>query len=194
MMAVCAAGSAALAVQTATPPQPIDMRALQRLDQARQDTGPLATSLLLQPTDLRIPLDFEDVYRVGNGDRLARINGGLAAVFPRSTYLVTSKGLQAQVPPGTVYYLGSLPKEPVRSRSVSPVTAAMFADTRAGTLVDSEQGGRQDPTPEIRSQTLIRQEVRDRDVANGIMTDEGYRAVRVRSLLQAAAASSQSSR
>lgn len=189
-------GSAAPGMQ---PVRPIDSRDLVRLDQTRQDTGPLSTSLLMQPTDLRVPLDFEDVYRIGgprgDGERLARISGGLAAVFPRSTYRVTSKGVQAQVPPGTVFYLGSLPAEPASASRVSPVAAAMFANTRASTTAPaSARIGRHEPAMAVRTQSQIRQDVSDRDLEGCIMTDEAYRGARVRALLETAAASSQASR
>lgn len=193
-LAMGLAGGAAPGMQ---PVQPMNAPSLERLDQARQDTGPLSTSLLMQPTDLRVPLDFEDVFRIGGpgGERLARISGGLAAVFPRSTYRVTSKGLQVQVPPGTVYYLGSLPAEPTVTRPISPVAAALSANTRAASAVPVTPRLTGTDSPAItRTQTQLRQDVSEHQVAGCIMTDEQYRGARVRELLQTAAARSQASR
>lgn len=78
------------------------------LQQGHEDVDPLGRSLFNQPLDLRTPTGFEQVYDLGDG-RLARIDGGLFAVFPRSTYTATPTGLSPSVPPGTIYYIGPPP-------------------------------------------------------------------------------------
>ncbi|MBY0311055.1 MAG: hypothetical protein K2W85_03200 [Phycisphaerales bacterium] len=95
----------------------------QMIDAGRADRGPLATSARRVPIDLRVPLSFDRVYRVPGsttgvqvpgaaaGEELyARISGGLTAVFPRSDYVSTKRGPAALIPPGTIFYIGALPK------------------------------------------------------------------------------------
>lgn len=95
----------------------------QMIDAGRADRGPLATSARRVPIDLRVPLSFDRVYRVPGsttgvqvpgaaaGEELyARISGGLTAVFPRSEYVATKRGTAAIIPPGTIFYIGALPK------------------------------------------------------------------------------------
>ena len=175
--------------------RPIDTRGLQRIDESFQDVGPLRTSLLQQPVDLRQPIGFDQVYRVPDGaagERLARISGGLAAVFPRSEYVNTRRGQLVLVPPGTVFYIGSLPTAaPIASRS-SPSAVAV-------------PGGGPDTTARPERVTAASTRIGDNsqvfatqpDASRpppSIMTDEAFRAVRIRHLLQSAAASSQPSR
>lgn len=79
-----------------------------RVQQGFDDAEPLARSMAIPRHDLRAPIGFEDVYDLGDG-RLARIDGGLIAVFPRSTYERRGEGLTPTIPPGTVFYLGMPP-------------------------------------------------------------------------------------
>lgn len=73
------------------------------------DTGPLARDL---GRDGRTPdtNGFSGVYelprRRGQPRRFARVDGGLIAVFPYSTYDDSEFGPAATVPPGTTYYIG----------------------------------------------------------------------------------------
>ena len=76
--------------------------------QGHEDADPLGRSLFNQPIDFRAPSGFEQVYDLGDG-RLARIDGGLIAVFPRSTYTTGSDGTTPTIPPGTTYYIGTPP-------------------------------------------------------------------------------------
>ena len=177
--------------------RPIDTRLLQRLDESYQDTGPLRTSLLLQPIDLRQPLGFEDVFRLpgsGKADRHARISGGLTAVFPRSAYVNTEKGRIAIVPAGTIYYIGSVPAEAPIARAVVEASEAMRSDTRASAPAAGERvAGRESRASK---QSQVSDNKRDTTVNSppGIMTDEAYRRERVSELLQQAAAVPQRSR
>lgn len=84
----------------------------QPVDQGFADTNPLSASTRVLQRDLRAPSGFDRVYRLygsGSGEMYARASGGLTAVFPRSAYRSTSRGIVAEVPAGTVYYIGKLP-------------------------------------------------------------------------------------
>ena len=92
-----------------TPAQP-----LTPVDQRFQDLNPLATSLRSLPTDLRQPSNFDRVYRVrtpggAQDEQFARVSGALTALFPRSEYTQTKRGARADVPAGTIFYIGGLP-------------------------------------------------------------------------------------
>lgn len=89
---------------------------LKPVEPGRTDTGPLAASNRVLPADLRMPLGFDRVYRfqARAGGRspvemFARRSGGVTAVFPRSQYTESPEGPIPSVPPGTTFYLGSLP-------------------------------------------------------------------------------------
>jgi hypothetical protein len=194
--AACAFAAGAATLQPRGVGSAIDVRALRPLDQTHEDTGPLRTSLLSQPVDLRQPLGFEQVYRLpGSGtDRLARISGGLAAVFPRSSYVRTAKGDFALVPPGTVFYIGAIPAEQAVARSMPAGSADMRSDTRAESGGDPERIEKIATHVADSSQTFPKPRVIERDSRPAIMTDEGYRAARVRELLKSASTGSQRSR
>ncbi len=119
------------------------------VDAGRADRSPLATSARRMPVDLRIPLSFDRVYRVPGAqtgvrvpgaasgeDLFARISGGLIAVFPRSEYVSTRRGPAAVVPPGTIFYVGGLPKplpgQASFAAQASPRTPQSDSLTRAG--------------------------------------------------------------
>lgn len=194
--AACALAAGAAALQPRGVGSTIDVRSLRPLDQTHEDTGPLRTSLLSQPVDLRQPLGFEQVYRLpgSDTDRLARISGGLAAVFPRSSYVRTAKGDFALVPPGTVFYIGAIPAERAVARPMAAGSADMRSDTRAESGGDPERIEKIATHVADSSQTVPKPRVMERDSRPAIMTDEGYRAARVRELLKSAATGSQRSR
>lgn len=82
------------------------------VEQGVADLGPLSQSLRVEQPDLRAPAGFDQVYRLHSpsGESFyARIGGGVVAVFPRSVYVPTRRGLLADIPPGTVFYIGGLP-------------------------------------------------------------------------------------
>lgn len=108
------------------------------LQQGHEDVEPLARSLRTQPIDFRAPTGFEQVYDLGDG-RLARIDGGLYAVFPRSTYRASESGFYPTIPPGTTFYIGPppglataaspFPSPPIQRTAAAPV--AIERSTRA---------------------------------------------------------------
>ncbi|HRQ71497.1 MAG TPA: hypothetical protein PLU35_00545 [Phycisphaerales bacterium] len=86
--------------------------ALVRIDPTVGDVGPLGVSMRLMPIDLLRPASFEEVYQVPNRPNLfMRVHGGVAAVFPRSVYTTTPWGMRAEVPPGTIFHIGSIAPE-----------------------------------------------------------------------------------
>lgn len=98
------------------------------LDRARpvrpnvSDTGPLSRDLLRLEPGLRVPRGFERVFelRTAAGDRvLLRRNGAVTAVFPRSVYTASRRGLLAEVPPGTTFIIGD-PGPELARRNVLP--------------------------------------------------------------------------
>lgn len=86
---------------------------LQRVEQARQDVGPLSTSTRNLPPDLRQENDFRYVYRVpASADSpyagwFARRAGGLTAVFPRGQYDAARGGQRAVIPASTTFLIGA---------------------------------------------------------------------------------------
>lgn len=110
---------------------------LQRVEAGHADVSELAAPGRLLPSDLREPTDFQAVYRLtrrgpaGEYHSFARASGGITAVFPRSVYVPTAGGLSADIPPGTVFYIGAIPDaddpQPDRARQafnrVQPVQA-----------------------------------------------------------------------
>lgn len=86
---------------------------LRRVAPGYEDFSPVALSQRLEPVDMRFTLFGEDVYEAirdngfGSAERVyMRMYGGVAAIFPRSTYVPTSSGAAATVPPGTIFHLG----------------------------------------------------------------------------------------
>jgi hypothetical protein len=141
---------------------------LVEVEQGWEDAGPAAASLRRQRADLRLPMDFDKVYRVDPNVRLfggasagadpgvyARISGGLVAVFPRGQYRVWGRGVRrAETPTNTVYLIGDPKKllaptlqSRVSSASlVQPITTRLDATRPAEPVV---RLGR--VTPDVRS-------------------------------------------
>ncbi len=95
------------AIGTVALAQPMSPSLFQRVDAGRADTGPLATSIIQFPEDLRVPTGFEYVYRDPRDEgSLIRVSGGLIAEFPRSQYDTAQGGFVPVVPPGTVFRIG----------------------------------------------------------------------------------------
>lgn len=96
---------------------------LERVVQGEADLGELSTTLRRLQPDLRAPERFEQVYRIpgrpGAPDRMARVSGAVTAVFPESEYALTKRGTRADIPAGTIFFLGK----------VRDVTASPFAFT-----------------------------------------------------------------
>lgn len=194
--------AAAWGVQPGT--RPVDSRGLKRLDQGYEDIDPLRASLRMQPVDLRMPLDFDAVYSLpgrGATDRLVRMSGALAAVFPRSEYASMERGVRVLVPANTVFYIGSLPAGAEETpRVVAPGSAAARADLgRADSAADGLARTLDVSTASFANDVGAMSDARvaPRALATagrGIMNDEGYRAARVRQLLETAAATNPTTR
>ena len=83
---------------------------LRALDPHVGDMGPGTCSLREPRADLRQPCAFERVYALpGVNQSLVRFDSGIAAVFARSEYTQTRRGVVATIPAGTVFYIGKLP-------------------------------------------------------------------------------------
>lgn len=114
--AALAIGAAAAVAQPA--PRPTSIPGVVKppntiLEKGYEDIGPLAESLRLDPVDLRVDAEFEEVRPVpGSTDLLMRQSGGLYAAFPRSEYDITQKGqVVVLIPAGTVFFIGPVPDE-----------------------------------------------------------------------------------
>jgi len=135
-----------------------------RIEQGISDTGPLRASLRNLGVDLLVPTGFRDVFEIQpaaspslpgfqpNSDtqkRFARVNGAVVAVFPRSVYTPTDDGIVAELPSGTIFYVGGLPRNfglsslgRLGSTDASTPTSPLWADLRADTSVKSGDAGR----------------------------------------------------
>ena len=156
---------------------------LKPVDQGFEDQGPLAASRRLAPTDLRAPSAFDRVFRVTNGGRdtgsFARVQGALVAVFPRSQYNLTSKGLSIPTPAGTVFHIGA-PRDPGPGTGPkSPIGSAPRPSI--GDRLDTRVA-----PPVLERPTVPRPVARASDAPLSLFTDETYRARRVASLLDRA--------
>ena len=102
--------------------QPSNWRTLQPVEPGVADLNPLSASSRFLPIDLRQPTGFERVFRVpgssrgvgtlaptDSNDRLARVSGAITAVFPRSDYFETKKGIRPGIPVNTIFYIGDSP-------------------------------------------------------------------------------------
>lgn len=138
-----------------------------RVEQGVGDVGPLSVSPREPRVDLRLPTDFDGVFRLNPVDRFGnqvpegspfaeggglfmRTSGGLTAVFPRSSYIQTKGGLVPQIPAGTVFYLGELP-EGLVGRARAPRRPDNFidlsADLRADAPARTDRPGYTPPVP-----------------------------------------------
>lgn len=172
------------------------------VEQGVGDLNPLQISNRLEPLDLRRPTGWDRVYRLtgdarrdGGRGLFARMDGGIAAVFPWSTYEATPKGVKVPVPAGTTYYIGSLPE------SISPGSAPMerAEPDRSFNFLDRSahagQPGRPLMHAETSMETSARGLVRLGEAAPAasapsgptIWTSEVYRRERIEALLSAAA-------
>lgn len=85
---------------------------LTRVEPGVSDLGPLGVEVRQPLVDLRMPLDFEALYRgIGVDGRpwYARRDAGITAVFPRSWYVPTRYGEVSVIPPDTTFYIGDPP-------------------------------------------------------------------------------------
>jgi hypothetical protein len=189
--AIWGAGLSALASGTVLG-QPVQPN---RVEAGSGDVGPSRVSTRELQRDLRQPTSFESVYELQRRNMFAtpgqettpffmRQNGGLTAVFPRSTYSNTKGGLVAQIPPNTVFYIGKLPAafkpaSPVRPHAPNWLDTSVEAaeKEREKTLAAPRAPEPIPPAPE-----------------RSIFADEEFRKVRVARLLERAQAAPESRR
>jgi hypothetical protein len=199
-MMLCSGLLATTATAQVPPPPP------RPIDQGVGDAGPLSTSLRETHPGLRQPTGFDNVYHVpGRDDLFMRMDGGMVAVFPRSTYVRKSGRNSATVPPGTVFYIGiptHLAMNAPDSAGVLPGWQFRLA-TRIAPEVDQPQSTQTnklnrgfDERRQSQQSSSINASASDdaREVASPtvftIANDQAYRARRVQQLLQQAAGSS----
>lgn len=153
-----------------------------------EDLGHGEVSTRMRPVDMRVPSDFASVYEILGTDKFARRAGAITAVFDRSLYAGDGT---AVIPPGTVFYIGSLPVDLGRpglfggdrawvsaggaERVQTKVRAAPAGEARVATRVDLRVGVTPPPPP-----TLA-------DPDETIWTSERYRQRRMGELLRGVA-------
>jgi hypothetical protein len=191
-----------------------------------RDASALSTSLKSEAIDLRAPRLFDRVFAVrrsadtdlkggtllnfGGGNIaasstpldtsgtqwFARIDGGIIALFPRSTYLETKDGTFAEIPAGTIYALG---RPPAALLGLEPAQLPFVPTTDSAPLDDSRPTARQADSNAARTLPAMLRPARNGDQnptpaaiaapdsAPSVFRDDTYRARRVRALLQMAA-------
>lgn len=151
---ILAAAALAGAVSAAAAVQPQDSR-VHRVDPGVGDMGGGGVGRVDIRRELRRSNDFGSVYEYRGSERPGsgrngfyfRIAGGVTAVFPRSSYRMTLNGPVAEIPPGTVFYLGGLPPEllaeekPVPARSFNYLDLSAAAGQNAGVDQPAAAGG-----------------------------------------------------
>jgi hypothetical protein len=174
--------------------QPLDWRVV---DQGFEDVGPVAASLRQERADLRVPSGFERVYEVPGVDGLLmRADGGLRAVFPRSTYRVTERGVRPIVPPGTVWTFGDPTpafgaNENLSERAVGSVGRLAATESGPALAVSVSAAMREGVAPLATPVALPRASALPTDAPGGSdgapprrldMSDSFYRVARLRSI------------
>ncbi|MCC6676233.1 MAG: hypothetical protein IT436_03735 [Phycisphaerales bacterium] len=204
VMALSGAASAQPAAP-GTKPQP------KPVEQGVGDVNPLQVSSRMVPLDLRRPTGWDRVYRLSgdpkrNGGRglFARFDGGIAAVFPWSTYEPTERGFTPAVPAGTTYYIGDLPDSLTSAGDEGGGGSGEAEVDRSFNFVDRSARPGQPERPRMHAETGIETSARegirrgavvdpavDPGVTAGsgptIWTSESYRRERLEALLGAAA-------
>lgn len=158
-----------------------------------EDVGSGAVSTLLRPVDLREPMNFERVYEIVDSGLFARRAGALTAVFDRSLYV---GGRTPVIPPGTVFYLGSLPVDLGRPGRFAPRAVAETGagparlDTRWAPPVVGSDG----PPVRVARRVDLRVDAEDTrtgppvaDLDRNFWTDEAFRQRRVGEVIRGAA-------
>lgn len=218
MLAICGTGATfASAASTKTPAvsrsaDKGDQPTLKPVDPGVSDVGPLSGPGRVLPTDLRQPANFDRVYEVEIDGKpyFVRAHGGVYAVFPRSDYVQTRAGVAPIVPAGTVFHLGSLPKNAdskpeIGSNVTLPALAKparpMRLDQAApGLAAPNAESAQPPPVPATRPKPAQRQDTQPplSDAAptlrtpepprDSIWLSEFYRAARTSELLDQARA------
>lgn len=166
-------------VTTAQPGQP----GLRLVEEQFDDVSPLSNSLRVQQRDPRRPVDFDRVYRVdgnlrlfGGGQRFVRIDSGIVAVFSRSEYTPVKQGvLRADIPAGTVFYLGDVRSILSDDSSEAYRPGILAVDLSAAGLTQEALGPRERPSVSNMETPTV-------------FSNEAYRVYRVGQLLDRAAA------
>jgi hypothetical protein len=184
----CAAGAWVFAAAAVGQPLP-----LERVTPGIGDVGPSSVDLRVPQIDLRHPLDFDAIYRLGRRDPrqafdtrpLVRVSGATIAVFPRSTYALTRGGPVATVPAGTIFYLGTLPPELLGDGPHFPASplAVSLASRRMAPL-DTSAGQSPRETPDLSTLQAV---PTPEAPPNDILVNERYRRARIAQLLRQAA-------
>jgi hypothetical protein len=210
-----AAYALVLGISTIAQAQPAKRAILEPIDPGHSDVGPLGTSTRSIPVDMRSPTGFDGVFRVpgsaaGVGtidvpdERYARVSGGLAAVFPRSSYVDGKKGRYAMVPAGTIYYIGGVTElqhdaaATAESRSTRGGVYSLSASTAASGNVPNglALGQGEVGMVNLRASGMANQDSDPpalqlrADAAPppaNVLADDQYRRARMRQLLMAAA-------
>ncbi|RMH25953.1 MAG: hypothetical protein D6693_08110 [Planctomycetota bacterium] len=157
---------------------------LRPVDESIEDVSPLRTSLFDQRLDPGPAAGFERVYTSDAlPGRFARISGALWAVFPRSAYVPTERGLAAIVPENTVFYLGGPPAE-----AATPADPVGVSPNRVSARVSAFTGGEALSARARPSDRLSRPSL---DAAGAgratVWSSPLYRRARLRALLSRAA-------
>ena len=198
----------ALAAPSSAVPQQVDRsyeasEALVPIDQSVGDVNALSASLRERDRGLEQPVGFSQVYRVpGFADRYMRISGGIYAVFPQSVYIPTQAGLAPDIPPNTIFYIGSPPVADTTAPTRPPVdTTRVSADSRraesfrvvgqrAPDAVPWSMYDRERPPDDFEPTRPIIRPLRSTEPevdATTVVNDEAYRRARVQELLRRAA-------
>lgn len=150
---------------------PLSAQVVHQVDPGREDASPIGVTTRKLQVDQRVPTDFGGVYQLSKVDAFGRgqstfmrVQGAIYAVFPRSVYIATAQGTVADVPPGTVFWIGRYP-EPPPPRVESDIFLRLDA-------------------PEMQVPSFTQ-----RVVPNSLITDEPYRWRRIGALLDMASGS-----
>lgn len=166
---------------------------LERVTPGVGDVGPSSVDLRVPEVDLRQPLDFDAIYRLGRRDPrqpfdtrpLVRVSGATIAVFPRSTYAATRGGPVATVPAGTIFYQGTLPPELLGDGpSLRPSPLAISLASVQMAPRDTAAGQPAPAPPAL--ETLFAVPLPEAP-PNDILINERYRRARIAQLLRLAA-------
>jgi hypothetical protein len=129
-------------------------RPWQPVEQGIEDIDPLAAGLRRIETGLHQPFGFEQLFRVpGDPSQLMRVDGGLYAVFPSSSYAFTREGPVALIPSDAVFWIGPpisiMPDDPAGRLTVRTLRRWMMLefedDHAAPSLTPLAQRLRVDP-------------------------------------------------
>jgi hypothetical protein len=134
----------------------------QPIEQGIGDVNPLSQSQRALPVDLFVPTRFEKVYKLQdvirrgaglnptptNQPGFVRFSGGVAAVFPFSTYEPTARGNVATIPAGTVFHLDLRPVRPGDVRLDASTATPSYNAVPAQSSIAPQQRSLAAPTTE----------------------------------------------